>query len=160
MTWQKLPVLFVQDPLIPKIPHVLLLGPQWVGDYVSTTAAEVVSASVALAALVTEVVVTLTVINPSSAVVTVTQVVVALTQAASASALAVSALPASSSLRPPRRPPPAVALRARLVATLLEVEAVEALQVLLLLDPSALLHVSEPVEVLEPVVSVVSVDST
>ena len=69
------------------------------------------------------------------------------------------ALPASSSLQPPSRPPPAVALRARPVATLLEVEAVDALQ-LLLHRPSALLHVSEPAEVLEPVLSVVSVDST
>ena len=76
MTWQKLPVLFVHNPLIPKIPHVLLLGPQWIGDYVSTTAAEAVSASVAVVALVTEAVVTLAVINPSLvAVMTVTQVV-------------------------------------------------------------------------------------
>ena len=70
MTWQKLPVLFVHNPLIPKILHVLLLGPQWVGDDVSTTAAEEVLASVAVVALVTEVVVTLAVINPSLAVVT------------------------------------------------------------------------------------------
>ena len=76
MTWQKLPVLFVHNPLIPKILHVLLLGPQWVCDYVSTAAAEAVSALVAVVALVTEAVVTLAVINPSLvAVMTVTQVV-------------------------------------------------------------------------------------
>ena len=76
VTEQTLPVPFVHNPLIPKILHVLLLGPQWVCDYVSTTAAEAVSASVAAVALVTEVVVTLAVINPSLvAVVTVTQVV-------------------------------------------------------------------------------------